>query len=127
MTVTTNWNDLHAHEASIDWSYPLMERGADYNKPGEYAITIAGDDVFAVYGKPDDLIEFARQVTVSARQIHTASLGPGHVQDFRPDEDGSFQCPRCEEGLFDPHSFDNFGELADAIAQHVVDQHPGVG
>ena len=75
--MSIRWNDIHAHEASIDWTYPLSERGEDYNKPGEYAITIAGDDVFAVYGKPDDLVEFARQISQSARQIHGASLKPG--------------------------------------------------
>lgn len=125
MNMSTDVQTVNAIDAGIERYFPLAELpdGTEI-APGNYALGIStGSGGFYITGTPHELDAWVIDARKLADEILAFDLEPLRLSDFKPDEDGDFQCPRCDV-FFEVGEFGDFAELASAIDDHAASHQP---
>jgi len=117
----THWEQIGV-DTGVDWSDPLSEiEDADTTVPaGKYALTL--DGAFVI-GTVEELLAYVDRVARAMGNIVHHSQAPLTIADFEPDEDGDYPCPRCEDFLGEPRSYETLHGLTQAVVDHIADAH----
>lgn len=122
-----HFETTEAKHAGVDWYAPLQNMGgSDDDVPaGQYAIGIDLSDGGAFYvGTLEELETFAGRVHDAFAQAQNHAERPLTLADFAPDEDGNYQCPRCDDTqTYEPLAYGDLAGLVSDIQQHIRDQH----
>ena len=118
----TRWEAVEAKYSGVDWHTPLEEiENWGMMDPGQYGISV-GDGVM-IHGTADELVDWAESVLEHAKKAQAHAAKPLGREDFEPDEDGDYRCPRCEVA-FQPVGYSDLREMLRAIDAH-REEHNG--
>jgi hypothetical protein len=124
--VSTRYEGADAKSVSLDWEKPGAEIGQDQLAPGQYALTIGYGEMFYITGTPEELRDLITGLDIEVvAKIEAHAAKPLTLEDFEPDEDGIYCCPRCETG-FEPRDYEDLAGLIASVTLHIETDHPVV-
>lgn len=114
---------VNAKHSGADWYGPLQEMGGsgEFVPAGQYAIGLDSSDggIFFV-GTAEEIEAWTGRIAGATQQLKDHAARPLGLDDFDPDEDGNYPCPRCQANVFEPNQHTNLGDLVHAVSKHVV-------
>lgn len=112
----TRWEAVEAQSSGFDWHTPLEEiDNWGTMDPNQYGISV-GDGVM-IHGTADELVEWAATALEYAKKAQAHAAKPITLEDFIPDDDGDYSCPRCGT-MFRTENFLNLSVLIREVQSH---------
>lgn len=116
--MSIRYEAVHASGGDLEWLAPFEFVSDDKLEEGQYAIMLGGDEGVYVYGTVDELKGWRASIIRAHQQIIDHATKPLTFDDFEPDEDGNYPCPRCG-GLFEVNDYDTLNGLIVAVTEHL--------
>lgn len=124
----SHFETMEAKATGVGSYRPGEEIGDDTVPSGMYAIGFDLSDGGAFFvGTAAEIEAFGQRIGQHLDRIRDMAARPLTLHDFKPDEDGNYQCPRCTDTqLYEPLDYESLSMLITDIRDHITG-HNGQG
>lgn len=92
--------------------------GDDQIDAGQYGIVLSGNEACYGVGTPDALDQWATSIRQAVDEIVEHAAEPLAMGDFRANEDGNYECPRCD-WVGEPGFYGTLHDLMSNVTAHI--------